>query len=133
MGRSRAQWCVPRLLRPPIRSRGRDEVKVLVTGAGGLVGRAVVSYCRDQPCEVIGLDHRQFDISDKQQVQAVFDRARPEAVINCAAWTDVDGCEIDPHHAHQANAHGPELLALACREVSARLLTISTDYVFDGE
>jgi dTDP-4-dehydrorhamnose reductase len=108
-------------------------VKVLVTGAAGLVGRAVVNYCREQSCEVIGLNHRGLDISDKQQVKDVFDRERPEAVINCAAWTDVDGCEIDAHHAHQANAHGPELLAPACRRLSACLLTISTDYVFDGE
>jgi len=108
-------------------------VKILVAGAGGLVGRAVVTHCREQSCQVVALDHRALDISDKQKILEVFDRERPEAVVNCAAWTDVDGCEIDPDHAHNANARGPELLALACRTLTALLITISTDYVFDGE
>jgi dTDP-4-dehydrorhamnose reductase len=108
-------------------------LKVMVTGAGGLVGRAVAAYCVAQGEKVCALDHRALDITDELNVNAAFDRETPDVVINCAAWTDVDGCELDPKHASQANAYGPELLALACRRVAALFITISTDYVFDGE
>lgn len=108
-------------------------MKVLVTGAGGLVGRAVVARCTSQGERVAALDHRALDIADESQVNAVFDRERPEVLINCAAWTDVDGCELDPARAQNVNARGPELLALGCRRVGALLITVSTDYVFDGD
>ena len=108
-------------------------MKVMVTGAGGLVGRAVAAYCTARGENTVALDHGALDISDQLKVTAAFDRVRPEAVINCAAWTDVDGCELNPERARQVNAAGPELLALACRKVEALFITISTDYVFDGE
>jgi len=108
-------------------------VKLLVTGAGGLVGRAVVQHCTKEGCDVVGLEHAALDITDDRHVNEVFDRERPEAVINCAAWTDVDGCELDADRAHAANARGPELLGLACRRLGALLITISTDYVFRGD
>jgi dTDP-4-dehydrorhamnose reductase len=108
-------------------------LKVIVTGAGGLVGRAVVSHCTSQGERVIALDHGGLDIADESKVDAAFDRERPDLVINCGAWTDVDGCELDPERAQNINARGPELLALACRRAGALLVTISTDYVFDGE
>jgi len=105
----------------------------MVTGASGLVGRAVVSHCTTQGERVAALDHRDLDIADESKVNAAFDRERPDVVINCGAWTDVDGCELDPERAQNVNARGPELLALGCRRVGALLITISTDYVFDGE
>src|SRR6266446_6317206 len=105
----------------------------MVTGASGLVGRAVVSHCSSQGERVVALDHGGLDIADESKVDAAFDRERPDVVINCGAWTDVDGCELDPERAQNVNAHGPELLALGCRRVGALLITISTDYVFDGE
>jgi dTDP-4-dehydrorhamnose reductase len=108
-------------------------VKLLVTGAAGLVGRAMVRHCKQEACDVIGLDHTALDITDHDQINHVFDRETPDAVINCAAWTDVDGCETDPERARLANAVGPELLALSCRRIRALLITISTDYVFDGQ
>jgi dTDP-4-dehydrorhamnose reductase len=108
-------------------------LKVLVTGASGLVGRAMVSHCLSQGECVIALDHGGLDIADESKVAAAFDRERPDVIINCGAWTDVDGCEIDPKRAQEVNARGPELLALGCRRVGALLITISTDYVFDGE
>jgi dTDP-4-dehydrorhamnose reductase len=108
-------------------------LKVMVTGARGLVGRAVVSHCTTQGELVAALDHRSLDIADASKVNAAFDRERPDVVINCGAWTDVDGCELDPERAQNVNARGPELLALACRRIGALLITISTDYVFDGE
>jgi dTDP-4-dehydrorhamnose reductase len=108
-------------------------VKVLITGAGGLVGRAMVEVCTRESDQVVALDHAGLDISDEQAVNATLDRAAPEVVINCAAWTDVDQCEFDKDRAHKANARGPELLALGCRRRGALFITISTDYVFDGE
>src|SRR5260370_23438191 len=103
----------------------------MVTGASGLVGRAVVSHCTSRGERVIALDHGGLDIADESKVDAAFDRERPDVVINCGAWTDVDGCELDPERAQNINARGPELLALACRRAGASLITISTDYVFD--
>ena len=108
-------------------------MKVMVTGRSGLVGRAVVSHCSSQGERVIALDRGGLDIADESRVDAAFDRERPDVVINCGAWTDVDGCELDPARAQNVNARGPELLALACRRAGALLITISTDYVFDGE
>ena len=108
-------------------------MKILVAGASGLVGRAMVKVCADAGDEVVGLNHTDLDVADEQKVNAVIERERPQLVINCAAWTDVDGCELDPQHAQEANARGPELLASACRSINAQFITISTDYVFDGE
>lgn len=105
----------------------------IVTGAHGLVGRAVVQHLIAQGEPVIPFDHAALNIADQKSVVAAFARDRPVAVINCAAFTDVDGCESDRHQAEEVNARGPEVLAIACREVDALLITISTDYVFDGE
>jgi dTDP-4-dehydrorhamnose reductase len=107
-------------------------LKVLVTGAGGMLGRAVFKHCASQGDQVFAHDHLSLDITNEENVRAVFERERPETVINCAAWTDVDGCELQPERALAANARGPQLLAEACRSARAQLITISTDYVFDG-
>lgn len=104
----------------------------MVTGASGLVGRAMVSHCTAQGDRVAAFEHRALDIADESKVTAGLDQVRPDVVINCAAWTDVDGCESDPARAQNVNARGPELLALSCRRLGALLITISTDYVFDG-
>lgn len=96
------------------------------------MGSASVAHCRAIGDEVIAYDRQSLDIGDTVQVESVISRESPDAVINCAAWTDVDGCESDAAKAERVNATGPENLARACREVSAAFLTISTDYVFDG-
>ena len=106
--------------------------KILITGAGGLVGKASIEHCNANGDEVAAYDHQSLDIADVEQVQAVVSRESPDAVINCAAWTDVDGCESDPGKAERVNAFGPENLARACRKANAGFVTISTDYVFDG-
>jgi dTDP-4-dehydrorhamnose reductase len=108
-------------------------VKILVTGANGLLGKAMARHATAWGERVVALDHRGLDISDEPSVNSVFDRERPDVVINCAAWTDVDGCESDRERATRENARGPELLALGCRRAGSLLITISTDYVFDGE
>jgi dTDP-4-dehydrorhamnose reductase len=105
---------------------------VIVTGAGGMVGQAVSKCCRSLGDEVVSYTHQSLDISDQDLVEAAVDHDRPDAVINCAAWTNVDGCESDQARAFGANANGPENLARASRKVGALLVSISTDYVFDG-
>ena len=107
-------------------------MKLLVTGSAGLVGRAVVEHCRAKGDSVLAYDHRGLDISDRDLVKQTLIRDQPDAVINCAAWTDVDGCETNRDRAFAANAAGPENLASVCREIDAALVTISTDYIFDG-
>ncbi len=107
-------------------------MKVVVTGAGGMVGRAVSEYCRSCGDLVFAYDHQQLDISDRDRVSQTLQEDQPETVINCAAWTDVDGCELDRERAFAVNASGPENLAAASREIGAGLITISTDYVFNG-
>ncbi|MEP6743243.1 MAG: dTDP-4-dehydrorhamnose reductase [bacterium] len=108
-------------------------MKVLVTGAGGMVGRAVSEHCRSAGDFVLAYGHRALDISDSDNVIHTVKNDRPDVVINCAAWTNVDGCELDREQAYSVNARGPENLAYASRAIEAGFLTISTDYVFDGE
>jgi len=98
-----------------------------------MVGRAVGAYCASLGDSVFAYDHQALDIADAERVAQMLQHDQPEVVINCAAWTDVDGCELDRDRAYAANAGGPENLARATREVNAGLITISTDYVFDGK
>ena len=105
---------------------------MIVTGASGLVGRALVSHVAAEGETVVGFDHATLDITNSSAIESTFTAERPDVVVNCAAWTDVDGCESDRRHAMAANAEGPELLARGCREIEALFITISTDYVFDG-
>jgi dTDP-4-dehydrorhamnose reductase len=106
---------------------------VLVAGSGGMMGQAVRADCEQRGDEVLAYDHESLDIGKPDLVLSTLERDRPEVVINCAAWTDVDGCEKDPNRAHSANALGPENLARASRRIGALLVTISTDYVFAGD
>jgi dTDP-4-dehydrorhamnose reductase len=108
-------------------------LRILITGAKGLVGTALAEHCSASGDAVISYDHKGLDITDSGAVESVIVNERPEAVINCAAWTDVDGCESNSEKARQANALGPENLARAALKANAAFVTISTDYVFDGE
>jgi dTDP-4-dehydrorhamnose reductase len=107
-------------------------LKLLITGAGGLVGRALVEHCVAHGDEVCAYDRASLDIANPAAVEDVIMKSAPQVVINCAAWTDVDGCEGDSVRSDAVNALGPENLARASRKVDALLITISTDYVFDG-
>lgn len=108
-------------------------MRVVITGAGGLVGKALSDHCRQLQDDVIAFDRQGLNIGDQSQVLEVINDARPDVIINCAAWTDVDGCELDVARCDSANAFGPENLAMAAKKTDALLITISTDYVFDGE
>lgn len=108
-------------------------MRILIAGAGGMVGRALVAHCRRLNDEVSAHDRAGLDITRADKVRETFARVRPEAVINCAAWTDVDGCEHNAKRAYEVNAEAVETLAKSSREVGATFITISTDYVFDGD
>lgn len=102
-----------------------------MTGAGGGLGRA---FCGVVPGhhDLIPLSHEELDVGDHHAVMRTVVPLAPEAIVNLAAYTDVDGCEADPARAFRDNALGPQSLALAARACDAVLLHVSTDYVFDG-
>jgi dTDP-4-dehydrorhamnose reductase len=109
-------------------------VKVFVTGAGGQVGREVTAFFAGVAHDdVVAADHAALDIGDRDAVMQAITAGRPDAVVHCAAWTAVDACEADPDRAFRVNALGTRHVAEAARRVGAHLLTISTDYVFDGD
>jgi dTDP-4-dehydrorhamnose reductase len=97
-----------------------------------MVGRALVEHCRRAGDEVFAFDREGLDITDERAAREAFSRLRPDAAVNCAAWTDVDGCELDPQRAFLVNSQGVEALATAARLAGASFVQISTDYVFDG-
>ena len=107
-------------------------MKVLITGANGMVARAAAKYCLSIGDTVIGATRQQLDIADRPAVLKLFEDERPDAVLNCAAYTNVDGAESEPDASRAANTIGVENLALASRLFDCRFLTISTDYVFGG-
>lgn len=108
------------------------SMRVLITGAAGMVGRALAEHCRASGDEVFALDREGLDITDERGARETFSRLRPDTVINSAAWTKVDDCELDPQRAFLVNSQGVEALATAARLVGASFVQISTDYVFDG-
>lgn len=107
-------------------------MKILITGANGMVARSTVEHCRSIGDEVIASTRDDLDISDREAVFASVANHRPDAVLNCAAYTDVDGAETNKNACFGANADGVENLANACKFAEAGFVTISTDYVFDG-
>ena len=98
-----------------------------------MVARAAVKHCRAFGDYVTALTHAELDISDRDNVFAAFERLRPAIVLNCAAYTNVDGAETNVEKCFAANAIGPENLSAASKEFGTVFVTISTDYVFDGE
>ncbi len=111
-------------------------MRVLVTGACGMLGSLVVAALKGKhtavPTDVLP-ECEVMDISDTSSVFDTINRVRPEMVIHCAAMTDVDGCERDPDAAHRINAVGTWNLACACASIDCPIAYVSTDYVFDGE
>jgi len=107
-------------------------MKVLVTGAGGQLGSEVVHVFAARGYEVVGTTHESLDITDAVAVEAALQREQPDWVIHCAAWTAVDACESDAEKAFLVNASATEVIVQAASRVGARVVYISTDYVFDG-
>lgn len=105
--------------------QGNDLV---IFGAGGLLGREIAALAPDAICP----GHEQIDLLNEEHVVQYLRCVRPHAVINCAAAADVDRCEVRPGWAYAQNDRAVKSLARACEQVDAKLLHISTDYVFDG-
>lgn len=107
-------------------------MKVLVTGAGGMLGRDVVAEAESRGHEVVALTRADLDVTDGQAVRAAVRDAAPDAVVNCAAWTDVDGAEADEDATRAVNGDGAGNIAKACAATGALCVQVSTDYVFEG-
>ncbi|MDO8213734.1 dTDP-4-dehydrorhamnose reductase [Conexibacter sp. CPCC 206217] len=106
--------------------------RLLVTGAHGMLGRDVVRIARADGHDVVALARAELDVTDAAAVSAAISAAAPDAVVNCAAWTNVDGAESDPDGAAAVNATAAGNVARAAAAAGARLVHVSTDYVFDG-
>lgn len=107
--------------------------KVLVTGANGMLGQDLCPILKENGHEVIPTDVDTLDITNLDNVIKVLTENKPDVVIHCAAYTNVDKAEEDYETAHKINAVGTENLAKVCGEKDITLVYISTDYVFDGE
>ena len=134
-------------------SRKGEDMKVFVTGVGGQLGHDVVNELDRRAHESIGSDiqaaysgvddgsavatapYVQMDITDGAAVSKTIEELKPDVIIHCAAWTNVDGAEAPENQAkvHQINAVGTENIAKAAKAVDAKMVYISTDYVFDGQ
>lgn len=105
-------------------------MRILVAGAAGQLGRALLPVLTGH--DVVALGSRELDVTDLAAARAAVALHRPDVVVNCAAWNDVDGAETDPEGALRVNALGPRNLALATAGAGAALVHVSSDYVFDG-
>ncbi|MFC6733732.1 SDR family oxidoreductase [Haladaptatus sp. GCM10025893] len=115
---------------------------LLVTGANGLLGSNIVSYGLESGHEVTATYHRtkpelececlQLDVTEDNSIEEILDSKNPDVVFNCAAMTDVDGCETLPEKAHAANAAAPKKISLETKQRDISFVHFSTDYVFEG-
>ncbi|KAA8785654.1 dTDP-4-dehydrorhamnose reductase [Paenibacillus amylolyticus] len=108
-------------------------MKVLVTGASGQLGKDVVLLLEKEGHDVLACDRDQMDITNQAQCNEVISSYHPEVIIHCAAYTAVDAAETDTDGAYKVNAVGTRNVAVAAEKVGAKLIYISTDYVFDGQ
>lgn len=105
---------------------------VLVTGAHGQLGQDVLAVLRRRGIACIGMGRETLDVAEESSVFSCFERLRPHAVIHCAAYTAVDRAQEEPEICRAVNARGTRHIAAACERAGAKLLNVSTDYVFPG-
>jgi dTDP-4-dehydrorhamnose reductase len=104
--------------------------RIVITGAGGQVGRYLSAEAGRKGLDALALTSAQWDITDASAAERFIESG--DVVVNCAAYTAVDAAEADPQRAHAVNAAGPGVVARACATAGARMIHISTDYVFSG-
>ncbi len=107
-------------------------MRLLVTGAAGMLGQDVVGAGERAGHEVVGLGRDALDVSEETAAGRVVRELAPDAIVNCAAYTNVDGAQSDPEGAEAVNRHGARHVARAAAQVGAMVIHVSTDYVFDG-
>ncbi len=105
---------------------------VALIGANGMLAGMVRSQA-PMDVDIVPFDLPEFDLVDEELVRRILGELQPEIIVNCAAYTNVDGCEAEPETAFRVNGAGPGILARAARDLGAVLVHISTDYVFDGQ
>ncbi len=106
--------------------------RIIVTGAGGRLGAALVREWKAAGLDVVGFSRQELDLAQPAQMRATLDAIEFGVLVNCAAQTNVDRCETERDEAMQLNAHAVRTLAEICKAKGARCVQISTDYVFDG-
>ena len=107
-------------------------MKILVTGVGGQLGYDVMKVLKARYIDCLGADRKEFDITDYAAAHKFIMAYHPDAVIHCSAYTAVDKAEDDVENCRKVNALGPENIAKICKELDAKMIYISTDYVFPG-
>jgi dTDP-4-dehydrorhamnose reductase len=107
-------------------------MRLFVTGSGGQLGHDLALYATARGDDVVAADRALVDVTDRDAVLGAITSFRPDAVVNCAAWTAVDACESDSERAFVNNGLAVRWIAEACDRVGAHLVHMSTDYVFDG-
>ncbi|MGC1107268.1 MAG: dTDP-4-dehydrorhamnose reductase [Candidatus Acidiferrales bacterium] len=107
-------------------------MKIFLTGKQGMLARAIAEVLSSRH-QITATSHAEADIADESALRKIVEAAQPDAVVNAAAFTDVDACETQKELAFRVNAEGPRNLANICKDLDIPLMHISTDYVFDGE
>ena len=107
-------------------------MRILVTGAAGMLGTDVCKAATDAGFDVLAFERTRLDVADASTVEAAVRRAGPDVIVNCAAWTDVDGAEASPQAALEVNGAGAGNVARAAAGCGAWIVHVSTNYVFDG-
>jgi dTDP-4-dehydrorhamnose reductase len=107
-------------------------LKIFLTGKQGMLARAIAEVLSPRH-QIVAASHAEADITDENAMRGILQGAQPDAVVNAAAFTDVDACETQQELAFRVNAEGPRNLAIICKDLDIPLMHISTDYVFDGE
>lgn len=107
-------------------------MKIWIVGSKGLLGSSLVECCKKKGIEAVGTDRQEADICNQGQLRTKAMELNPTHIVNCAAYTDVDGAEKDSATAFAVNAEGAAHVAQVAKECGARLVHISTDYVFNG-
>ncbi|MEK5382439.1 dTDP-4-dehydrorhamnose reductase [Niallia sp. FSL W8-0635] len=107
-------------------------MKILVTGYSGQLGYDVVLEGKKRGFDMIGVGHKELDITQEEQVESYVHNVKPDAIIHCAAYTAVDKAEDEKEACFAVNVNGTQYLAAAAKSVDAKFIYISTDYVFEG-
>lgn len=109
------------------------SLKVLVTGARGQVGYDVMETFKATGIDVFGIDQEEVDLRNETQVRTLIKEYSPDVIVHCAAFTNVDQAEEDKENCYKVNVNSTKLIAETCKEIDAKLVFISSDYVFSGE